>query len=98
MRRRGSPWGRSAGRYSCVAAFRRDAPLDLAAGAQGYQLIVPKHQALRYRPWIARQRDPLLVARQAIEVCAEFGGEALETLESARGVENLRVQFDAGVR
>src|ERR1700733_4862185 len=88
----------SAVRCPCATPSRRDAPGDLAASPEGNELFLAEGKTVRNRPGIAQQSDLLVIAAQAVEVRAEFGGKALQTVQSARGLEDFCIGPEGCVR
>src|SRR5436190_905768 len=73
-------------------------PRNRLAGAQGNQFFAAEAQGLRHGPFLAQQRDGVLVAWQAVEVGAEVAREALELVERAGLLERRGVELDRGMR
>src|SRR3984885_15269360 len=73
------------------------APADAFAGAQRHQPPVVERIAVRCCPWIAQQRDVVLVTWQAVEIGTVLAGKTLQPRQNALGLKHLGVQLDAGV-
>ena len=93
----------------CAAAARKrpgvpgragsvdDSPGDGLAGPHRDQGVIPERQLRGDALRLPLDQDLVLIARKPVEVRTPMTGEGLESIEGARLVKGLRVEFDRGV-